>query len=102
MIAPPMKLRRAAVAVVVCLCAAGADAKASPPDGRSYSLTTWAGDNGQLPGDVFAIAQDVDGYLWLGTPAGLVRFDGSRFVHWPPDRGEPLPTGPVHAIVSDP
>jgi signal transduction histidine kinase/CheY-like chemotaxis protein/ligand-binding sensor domain-containing protein len=28
---------------------------------------------------VTAIAQTADGYLWLGTPAGLVRFDGVRF-----------------------
>src|SRR5262249_46343141 len=33
-----------------------------------------------------AIAQTPDGYLWLGTPAGLVRFDGVRFTL--------VPTGP--------
>ena len=26
-----------------------------------------------------ALAQTADGYLWLGTPEGLIRFDGSRF-----------------------
>src|SRR5262249_48694454 len=29
-----------------------------------------------------AIAQTVDGYLWLGTDSGLVRFDGVRFQRW--------------------
>ncbi len=28
-----------------------------------------------------AIRQGHDGYLWIGTTGGLVRFDGSRFVH---------------------
>ena len=34
-----------------------------------------------LPEDsVQAIAQTPDGYLWLGTRGGLVRFDGLQFV----------------------
>ncbi len=28
------------------------------------------------------VAQTTDGYLWIGTSAGLVRFDGVRFVPW--------------------
>jgi ligand-binding sensor domain-containing protein len=30
------------------------------------------------PEPVFAIAQTADGFLWLGGPEGLVRFDGRR------------------------
>jgi ligand-binding sensor domain-containing protein len=30
-------------------------------------------------GTVYAIAQDRLAYLWIGTDAGLFRFDGSRF-----------------------
>ncbi|WP_460503132.1 two-component regulator propeller domain-containing protein, partial [Hymenobacter agri] len=29
---------------------------------------------------IYALAQDQQGYLWLGTGDGLVRYDGSRFV----------------------
>ncbi|HVU88415.1 MAG TPA: two-component regulator propeller domain-containing protein [Pirellulales bacterium] len=32
---------------------------------------------------IYAILQTHDGYLWLGTPAGLVRFDGIRFTMIP-------------------
>ena len=28
---------------------------------------------------VLAIAQTEEGYLWLGTPRGLVRYDGAEF-----------------------
>src|SRR6185295_20404184 len=30
-------------------------------------------------GPVYAITQTSDGYLWIGTEAGLVRFDGISF-----------------------
>ena len=44
-----------------------------------YALAAWSNEQS---GDVLAIAQDLDGYLWLGTPDGLVRFDGTRFQPW--------------------
>jgi ligand-binding sensor domain-containing protein/signal transduction histidine kinase len=73
------------------------------PDAASqfpnYAMAVWPSEKG-LPGDVFSIAQDVDGYLWLGTPTGLLRFDGTHFTPWePPDPASALPPGPVHAIV---
>lgn len=72
----------------------------SPP---RYALTAWAADDGEPPGDVFAIAQDAEGFLWLGTPTGLIRFDGTRFTRWPPPGSSgQLPEGPVHAIVGAP
>src|SRR5205085_8063815 len=46
-------------------------------DGTSYALTAWTGQAGLSLGDVFAITEDRDGYLLLGTSNGLVRFDGS-------------------------
>ncbi|HYW67700.1 MAG TPA: response regulator [Candidatus Dormibacteraeota bacterium] len=45
-----------------------------------YGHDTWTSQNG-LPGEaVYQILQTPDGYLWLRTSAGLVRFDGVRFV----------------------
>ena len=44
-----------------------------------------------LPGNtVHAIAQTPDGFLWLGTRAGLARFDGARFVTYGLREGLPL------------
>lgn len=44
-----------------------------------FTHTSWSAKDG-IPGPVRAITQAPDGYLWLGTEAGLYRFDGLRFV----------------------
>ena len=38
--------------------------------------------DGFFPGTPNAIAQTKDGYLWIGTNNGLLRFDGVRFTPW--------------------
>jgi ligand-binding sensor domain-containing protein/signal transduction histidine kinase len=54
-----------------------------------YAHNSWTSQDGFLPGMTNAITQTADGYLWIGTSAGLVRFDGIRFVPWDAP-GEPL------------
>jgi ligand-binding sensor domain-containing protein/signal transduction histidine kinase len=44
-----------------------------------YNCRLWARQNGLPASAIYAIAQTRDGYLWLGTPGGLVRFDGDEF-----------------------
>ena len=44
-----------------------------------YRHDFWRVENGLPQNSIYAIAQTSDGYLWLGTSAGLVRFDGLRF-----------------------
>jgi signal transduction histidine kinase/ligand-binding sensor domain-containing protein len=51
-------------------------------EGRSldqYVRRVWQTDDGLPQNSVNAIAQTSDGYLWLGTEAGLSRFDGFQF-----------------------
>jgi signal transduction histidine kinase/ligand-binding sensor domain-containing protein len=91
----------AAAALAICTSLAAGRAHAASPPALHYAVTAWTSDKG-LPGDVFAITQDSDGYLWLGTPTGLLRFDGSTFTPWPVDRSALLPAGPVHALVGSP
>jgi ligand-binding sensor domain-containing protein/DNA-binding CsgD family transcriptional regulator len=43
-----------------------------------------------------SICQDEEGFLWVGTSAGLARYDGYRFVHFAPAAGDqpsPPPMG---------
>jgi ligand-binding sensor domain-containing protein len=44
-----------------------------------YNCRGWTRQNGLPANGVKAIAQTRDGYLWLGTAQGLVRFDGVEF-----------------------
>src|SRR5579859_3093367 len=44
-----------------------------------YKLDAWHVKDGLPQESVRAITQTSDGYLWLGTQAGLARFDGSQF-----------------------
>ena len=44
-----------------------------------YDCRAWTYQNGLPVTSVRAIAQTKDGYIWLGTLKGLVRFDGVGF-----------------------
>jgi ligand-binding sensor domain-containing protein len=44
-----------------------------------YQIESWTTDNGLPQNTVHSIAQTPDGYLWLATLDGLVRYDGVRF-----------------------
>ena len=64
-----------------------------------FTHTSWTAKDG-IPGPVLAIAQTPDGYLWLGTGAGLYRFDGLRFVAWEPNFGEHIPGSSVWSLCT--
>ncbi|WP_299016979.1 sensor histidine kinase [uncultured Caulobacter sp.] len=50
-----------------------------------YKHTRWTVEDG-VPAAIEDIAQTPDGYLWLGTPLGLYRFDGVTFEPLRPPR----------------
>jgi signal transduction histidine kinase len=93
---------RTSYAIVVAALAtapAAARSAAEGSDAPAYALTVWSAETGGSPGDVFAITEDREGYLWLGTQTGLVRFDGYRFVTWADESGIPV-AGPILALAA--
>jgi len=78
------------------LCSSGA---ALDPGRRisQYGHTAWRLQDGVFGGMPTAITQTTDGYLWIGTKTGLVRFDGMRFVPWTPPGG-PLPSDSIISL----
>src|SRR5262245_54730659 len=49
-----------------------------------YRHTAWRVQDGSFAAAPNAMAQTADGYIWIGTGAGLVKFDGVRFAPWTP------------------
>ncbi|RXH58110.1 putative two-component system sensor kinase [Granulicella sibirica] len=78
---------------------------ASALDGKrslaQYVHNVWGVDNGYIGGDVYAIAKSSDGFLWLGTEHGLVRFDGFEFTLIQAPLADQRPIGAVRGMVED-
>ena len=87
-------------AVASLLLVALPRALALDPDRRisQYGHTVWRIQDGAIaPGT--AIAQTADGFLWVGTAQGLMRFDGVRFMPWQPPQGQNLPGTHFSALL---
>src|SRR5678815_1848553 len=65
-----------------------------------YAHYSWTVRDGFSLGNVYAMAQTPDGYLWLGSEFGLFRFDGVSFVEWHPPDGEQLPARNIYSLLA--
>lgn len=63
-----------------------------------YVRGNWSIQQGLPQISVLALAQDRTGYLWVGTQAGLARFDGARFVTFTPENEPELPGTWIRAL----
>src|SRR5215469_8868825 len=54
------------------------------------------------PQGTVAFAQTIDGFLWLGTPIGLYRFDGTRFEQFHSPFGDQLLSTNVYSLFAPP
>ena len=64
-----------------------------------YAHTAWRIADGVFNGSPFAVTQTTDGYLWIGTRTGLLRFDGIRFVPWTSPDGKYLPSSDISSLL---
>jgi ligand-binding sensor domain-containing protein len=78
---------KACATLILLACCPSASALNPSLDINQYAHTAWTVRDGFFKGRIRAIAQTPDGYLWLGTELGLLRFDGSALVQgWPVGR----------------
>ena len=65
-----------------------------------FTHSVWVMEDGLPQNSIRAIAQTADGYLWLATQAGLVRFDGVRFTVFNTANTPPLTNSNIMALLS--
>jgi PAS domain S-box-containing protein len=91
----------AAGALVVACTITPADALDPFRLNSQYARERWGSEKGFPGGSVSAFAQTPDGYLWIGTDKGLIRFDGLDFRVFEPAIPGLLHMGPVQSLVTD-
>ena len=64
-----------------------------------YGRQSWVMENGLPQNSVHAMVQTGDGFLWLGTEAGLVRFDGVSFLVLDQHSEPRLPSGDIRCLL---
>lgn len=78
-----------------------AQAPSPPPTPPGFVIDRWDSEDGLPQNAVLALTQTRDGYLWLGTLNGLVRFDGTRFVVFDENNTPGLPGSRIVALFED-
>src|SRR5262245_9095273 len=92
-------VRGTILGIVLLACCPAALALNPALDINQYVHTAWRIRDGFLKGNPQAIAQTLDGVLWLGTDAGLFRFDGVRVTAWQPPNGDELPSTNITNVL---
>ena len=64
-----------------------------------FTFRVWQREQGLPQNFVRALAQTKDGYIWVGSDAGVSRFDGARFVSFGSPEG--FQAGPVQTLLGD-
>jgi streptogramin lyase len=66
-----------------------------------YGYQSWQTDTGLPQNTVHAIVQGRDGYLWVATEGGLVRFDGVEFRAYTRANTQGLPSDLIDDLMED-
>ena len=85
-----------------CLLPGAHDALALNPtlEVNQYAHTAWRIRDGFFRGQIRSIAQASDGYLWLASEFGVLRFDGIRAVPWEPSGAQHLPSSDIWSVLA--
>jgi ligand-binding sensor domain-containing protein/signal transduction histidine kinase len=64
-----------------------------------YGRQAWALENGLPQNSIHALLQTRDGFIWLATEDGLVRFDGTGFAVFDRNSKPALPSGDIRCLL---
>jgi ligand-binding sensor domain-containing protein/signal transduction histidine kinase len=98
-----VNFRKLCLTVLVILACFAADVFALDPSESlsQYIRSVWSTEEGLPQNSAFSIAQTPDGYLWFGTLAGLVRFDGIEFKVFDQSNTKELASDMIAAVYVD-
>ncbi|WP_433975632.1 sensor histidine kinase [Tunturiibacter lichenicola] len=65
---------------VARMCMAGLFLLTEQISAQQFSVTNWGHKDGLPSTTAYGITQTTDGFLWIGTGDGLIRFDGFQFI----------------------
>lgn len=94
-------LASVAVALIAALAPAAAQRASEASPAESYTRENWTVADGLPINSITALLQTRDGYLWLGTNDGVVRFDGVRFTVYNAGNTPELPSNRIVALHED-
>jgi len=89
------------IAMGLVLCSFGCLALNPDVGFHQYQHQAYSLKHGIPQSSIFDIEQDQDGYIWLATHGGLVRFDGEEFVVFGDDESELLPSIMLSQLLLD-
>src|SRR3954453_20273517 len=87
------------VLMLLLMAAASADALEPTTPLASYGRQSWVMENGLPQNTVQVLLETRDGFVWMGTEVGLVRFDGISFQIFDQTTSPALPGNDVHALL---
>jgi len=97
-------LRRSLARLISALAVAAAVGVVAASDGSDGALRFERLDSPEPPHrSIYALHQDVDGFLWIGTPDGLARYDGYEMRTFRHDPNDPqsLSNSSINVIFED-
>jgi signal transduction histidine kinase/ligand-binding sensor domain-containing protein len=98
-----VRLRLAVVLCGVGIALGAGRARALDPHAAlgQYGFQSWQTDSGLPQNTVHAIVQGRDGFLWIATEGGLVRFDGVEFAVMTHANTNRLPSDLIDGLMED-
>ncbi|MGC8550381.1 MAG: sensor histidine kinase [Acidobacteriaceae bacterium] len=96
-----IRLRPVLVLLLAAITACGARALDPNVPLRQDGAQVWQTESGLPQNTVHAILQTRDGFLWIATEGGLVRFDGEDFTTYTSKKYPQLPSDVIYGLMQD-
>jgi PAS domain S-box-containing protein len=98
----PTALSTVVAAALIAVCPALAAPSLNPAKAiTQYIHDVWTTDSGLPQNSILSLAQTPDGYLWMGTEVGLVRFDALEFKTFDKENQPALHANEIDALLVD-